>query len=122
MDTSGTYIKMCGKAEEIQQLRNHIYEGGDYCYCSECGLFIHCEGKLYDFDGIVWLPRQDQLQEMVFSDDVGVQTITTAIEQFSKTEVGATISIFGSMEQLWLAFAMKEKYNKVWDGEQWTSG
>ncbi len=26
---------------------------------------------------------------------------------------------FTSMEQLWLAFVMKEKYNKVWDGEEW---
>ncbi len=27
----------------------------------------------------------------------------------------------GSMEQLWLAFVMKEKYNKVWTGEEWVS-
>ena len=26
---------------------------------------------------------------------------------------------FLSMEQLWLAFVMKEKYGKVWDGETW---
>jgi hypothetical protein len=24
-----------------------------------------------------------------------------------------------SWEQLWLAFVMKEKYNKVWNGEDW---
>ena len=24
-----------------------------------------------------------------------------------------------SMEQLWLAFVMKEKYNKTWNGEEW---
>ena len=24
-----------------------------------------------------------------------------------------------SMEQLWMAFYMKEKYNKVWNGEKW---
>ena len=24
-----------------------------------------------------------------------------------------------SMEQLWLAFVMKEKFNKTWDGEKW---
>jgi len=24
-----------------------------------------------------------------------------------------------SMEQLWLAFVMKEKYNKIWNGENW---
>lgn len=26
-----------------------------------------------------------------------------------------------SMEQLWLAFVMKELYNKQWDGEKWIS-
>jgi len=26
---------------------------------------------------------------------------------------------FHSMEQLWLAFVMKELYNKQWSGEEW---
>ncbi len=25
-----------------------------------------------------------------------------------------------TMEQLWLAFVMKEKYQKIWDGKEWT--
>jgi len=25
----------------------------------------------------------------------------------------------GSMEQLWLAFIMSEKYGKVWNGDDW---
>ena len=29
---------------------------------------------------------------------------------------------FTSMEQLWLAFVMKEKYNKTWNGKDWVSG
>lgn len=29
---------------------------------------------------------------------------------------------FTSMEQLWLAFVMKEKYNKTWDGNEWKEG
>jgi len=28
--------------------------------------------------------------------------------------------LFKSMEQLWLAFCMAEKYNKTWNGETWT--
>ena len=24
-----------------------------------------------------------------------------------------------SMEQLWLAFVMSEKYNKIWNGKEW---
>ena len=26
---------------------------------------------------------------------------------------------FSSMEQLWLAFVMKEKFDRVWDGDKW---
>ena len=27
---------------------------------------------------------------------------------------------FTSLEQLWLAFLTKEKYQKIWTGEEWT--
>ena len=67
----------------------------------------------------IWLPRQDQLQEMVCG-GWGLQTICTRIEEFSKaSDGGVSITIDGSMEQLWLAFVMKEKYNKIWNGEEW---
>jgi hypothetical protein len=62
---------------------------------------------------------QEQLQEMIFDESVGVQTITSAIEQFSKSAIGCSISIMGDMNELWLTFVMKEKYNKTWDGEKW---
>ena len=29
---------------------------------------------------------------------------------------------FTSMEQLWLAFIMREKYQKVWSGTEWVNG
>jgi hypothetical protein len=69
----------------------------------------------------VFLPRQDQLQEMVQKP-----------EQATWLHVG---SWFGhwlhdqykgeahpdgrSMEQLWLAYIMGEKHNKRWDGDSW---
>jgi len=30
------------------------------------------------------------------------------------------LHIFNTGEQLWLAFVMKEKYDKVWNGDDWT--
>ena len=55
MDTSETYVKMCEKAEEIQKNANDISVLSD---------------KFPDVNsfwakGNIWLPRQDQLQEMV---------------------------------------------------------
>lgn len=66
----------------------------------------------------LWLPRQDQLQEMVYKDK-GLQTICTVIEQFSKSEYGCKFTINGTMEQLWLAFVMKELHGKVWEDGKW---
>jgi len=63
----------------------------------------------------VWLPRQDQLQEMIKS-----------ISAFGRLKRFYRFVYFEenrrhewSMEQLWLAFVMKEKYEKVWDGTEW---
>ena len=52
MDTSKEYVEMCEMAVEIQPTidkRKHFY----------------CPRNFYYDAGRVWLPRQDQLQEMV---------------------------------------------------------
>jgi len=82
----------------------------------------------------IWLPHQDQLQEMV----VKYRHPTIDEERYCAYYLyldfydwlprhGSILERKGrincnSMEQLWLAFVMKEKYNKVWNGDEWTSG
>ena len=100
MDTSETYIKMCD-CEEIQEGTAYLLDGSD---------FRTPNG--------IWLPRQDQLQEMVsYIGD------TWVIEQYFHNYLHSiyTHERKDSMEQLWLAFVMKEKHNKVWDGDKWTT-
>ena len=66
-----------------------------------------------------WLPRQDQLQKMVEDKD--------GCEEYWYNRLIADFNIYCmkikdpifSPEQLWLAFVMKEKYNKTWNGEDW---
>ena len=69
---------------------------------------------------VVFLPRQDQLQEMV-----GSPAWDYKFSEFSNwLDIEPGLSIFNSvtsMEQLWLAFVMKEKFNKVWNGEDWVA-
>ena len=65
----------------------------------------------------IFLPRQDQLQEMIdwsgFSYIVSMQCYK--IDAFYRT-----LNYFpDSMEQLWLAFVMHKKHGKRWDGEKW---
>ena len=103
MDTSEQYIKMCEKAKEIQGQRwGHI-----------------TDDNFWDNQRLpwaVWLPRQDQLQEMVKEKFTGwtYPGVLNKLQKFC-----FEISYYNSMEQLWLAFVMKEKYSKVWDGENW---
>lgn len=140
MDTSETYIKMCEKAAEIQALKpkKDEYNYNEWSDFSVGSVFwderVVVIGTINQLEGIcddcvrhtsknlIWLPRQDQLQEMLniklesmlgdFYNAIGVLweagwTLREEYEQFT------------SMEQLWLAFVMKEKYNKIWDGESW---
>lgn len=74
----------------------------------------------------IWLPHQDQLQEMI--EDRGLSPMQLA-SLFGETQYeilfnnrirSVTFPTHkASMEQLWLAFVMKEKHNKVWDGSSW---
>ena len=124
MDTSKEYILMCEKATEIQKIFNkRSLEEND---------FINREKKDPKREGfiiIIWLPRQDQLQEMI----IGKTTYADLEEQFNNTlntwfEISYNFDpkidekldmAHWSMEQLWLAFVMVEKYNKIWNGKDW---
>lgn len=147
MDTSENYIKMCEKADEVQATWQ--ISSWDYCYCekeresvvlsgyeTDGGWYGHgvqdfifndepqIIGRVVEVGGCggegrhVWLPRQDQLQEML---NWSLDDSTLGMSDFLyRLEGKATIcSQFASWEQLWLAFVMKEKYGKTWDGEEW---
>jgi len=65
---------------------------------------------------IVWLPRQDQIQEMLGLESYGKFYAFTGDRPFPKT---AYYIEFDSWEKSWLAFYMHEKHSKIWDGEKW---
>jgi len=145
MDTSETYIKMrlaaaqwlgmgCKPETDIMAnagrdlsldsplvLRIETYKriSGD--------VWLDLKGDYYcDSDkGACQLERQDQLQEMVeinpaYKANLKRKAAILALE-FAEyvQELPHNEIVDKSTEQLWLAFVMKEKYNKVWDGEDW---
>ena len=155
MDTTETYIKMCEKAEEIQEgiddgSLSGRFVGGNIIYsiaptnqphdrdgyynvtdkeavrrCEACGN----EESYIKSSKYVWLPRQDQLQEMIDSwwkryGAYGEPLIKGFYDfamfynpkPFRENELPVN-----SWEQLWLAFVMHNKYKKEWDGEDWIS-
>ena len=133
MDTSETYIKMCEKAEDIQDSR---WLGGlvhgDYFsrldrWEGNCDIFggvdRHYKGEITK--GFIWLPRQDQLQKMAGVSKAWhflewIKRITfKPISEGISPDVLLQYDTQWSMEQLWLAFVMQEKYGKVWNEEEW---
>jgi hypothetical protein len=94
----------------------YIYQReGEEIEISSCG---YCDGGIEDkFDKLIWLPRQDQLQEMIYKDD-GLQSICWLAYEYSTGRCSG-ITINGTLEQLWLGIVMSEKYNKAWNGDNW---
>ena len=147
MDTSKEYIKMCEEAEEIQiygrdnflklrpvfvfdilldrvslaiwvpqAMQEKLNCGGDEVIVSieqnrDKGVYLEKQpGE------VIWLPRQDQLQEML---DCETYELLDMCSESDGIMWQALHDYASSMEQLWLAFVMKEKYNKTWDKDKW---
>jgi hypothetical protein len=133
MDTTEQNIKMCEKADNIQKLwlprigdcfvykvpMENTYElhwlGGENT--NKILLKKHkLHGPLimgHQANRCIWLPRQDQLQEMI-SDDW--RKFFSDFMWFYQDENTDT---YYSMEQLWLAFVMSKRHSKIWDGNNW---
>jgi hypothetical protein len=129
MDLSEEYIWMCIMAKEVQELwkpkvGDHAKHGNHVVGTYVMQYADWKEGKA-DIEGLMWLPRQDQLQEMVrreheyrngkswqvnyillFSD-----WIRKTIDPLSHTDISAEI--------LSLMYVMALKFNKQWNGQDW---
>lgn len=132
MDTSPEYLKICEKAEEIQALRREQkhentgkWQMGDFYFDLLGQVHIVDEYRdawsdepdyLHHPAECVWLPRQDQLQEMVWE---GSKNTRSLVLEFADWLEYKTNYRRESLEQLWLAFVMKEKYSKLWSGQDW---
>lgn len=122
MDTSSDYIRMCEKATEIQELAQYpfeeVREGEEWVWRFEstCDL---SEQWPYGYTPHVWLPRQDQLQEMLTGHPLEViERFHTFVMWDDSLEDMREDLLPTSLEQLWLAFIMFEKYGKRWDSEK----
>jgi hypothetical protein len=113
MDVSSEYVKMCEKAVEIQALApKPTILGGNFWHYPEGATGAP----------IVWLPRQDQLQAMVHPSDCTYAISYCLLDNFIhwyQARCYDELAMIYSMEQLWLAFVYKQKYNKVWGGKEW---
>lgn len=136
MDVSPQYVKMCDQAVEIQEqaptkcsdlpVTNCLRVFTDICgewwadRINKPSWWYERKGEIMCYDPLyVWLPRQDELQEMVNDKSVPWPAVTLARRFLRFIESWQILTHIPSMEQLWLAFVMKEKWGKVWVNDDW---
>lgn len=114
MDTSAKYIQMCRAAVEIQGYKQ--YALGDFNVIDVGVSSIEITDKVTQLivkrnphfkSKDIWLPRQDQLQNMLFGKSIQ--------SQFNKLKKPLSIDTIDTWEQVWLSIVMRENYQKTWD-------
>ena len=117
-DTTKTFIKMCD-CEEIQAKKQY-YNMGDYFTQEVLGEYQLCLCKIASMpkSTTIWLPHQGQLQEMVQKEYEEGWRLAQRFSEWLTVQQITPINKW-SMQQLWLAFVLKENHNKVWGGEKW---
>jgi hypothetical protein len=132
MDTSEKYVKMCEAAKSIQHQWNgkvddYIYDPAD----GEARVWFGYPPK--ESDEIVWLPRQDQLQEICVEFFIRIMGLSEHEAFFHFLEwyaaclketfdIGCNIGEYeeiDSCEKLMLKYTMRLIHWKKWDGERW---
>ncbi|MCK5431933.1 MAG: hypothetical protein KAJ03_04275 [Gammaproteobacteria bacterium] len=136
MDKTLEYVKMCRKAQEIQE--QWKFERGDYFTTlrSVKHGYAHCIVDAFWFDDQsrntrpapwVWLPLQHQLQDMVVQHNV--DTVTNYIYNayfilhdfaawFNSWENSGMMDV-DSREKITLCWVMHVVHGKVWTGSEW---
>ena len=131
MDVSKEYIDMCRRAVEIQELWEP--KSGDFTYLADIqSVNIFAYGQKKECSEI-WLPRQDQLQGVVDWEsrgENGTYYQTYALKNWSSDQIysmrysnsdEAFNDKYDSLEKVWLAFVMDEKYGKKWEDGEWAT-
>jgi hypothetical protein len=127
MDLTIEYIKMCDckiiQDEMWKLILNHKYtdtSDKDYVIRQDINNFDVVIFRDGEVDRRISLPRQDQIQEMLSDDRIFlIRGLSRFLDKTLAGERGMIGMKMPSMEQLWLAFYMYEKHNKVWNGEKW---
>ena len=111
---------MCN-CEEIQ---GHKFKIGDFALNLNHGFdeWTGCVGdnKCFLYDDSIWLPRQDQLQDMMLKEDYikGWRNLQNCFYDWL-VDCNERMYKFGSMEQMWLAYYMESKHTALWTGTEW---
>jgi hypothetical protein len=133
VDTSENYIKMCKSAQDIQRqwnfkIEDYIFDPAD----GEARVWFGYPPK--EYSEIIWLPKQDQLQEICinfYMQNLSISRYEAFIHFLGLyaswlkevhnivCNVGGEYEEIDSCEELMLEYTMKLTHWKKWDGENW---
>ena len=128
MDTTREYIEM-SKALPDEIRDSWEPTEGDYFAevhgnnYTDINIYYNCpeEDNLWLVKNPIWLRRQDQLQDML--DDIfsnrEIVPLTAKLHDVCMHLIQKHNFSGRTMEQLWLAFVMHEKYSMEWTGKEW---
>jgi len=124
---------MCESAKDIQRqwtfkMEDYIFDPAD----GEARVWFGYPSK--EYSEFIWLPRQDQLQELCIDSYVRIMDVSEydcfvrLLESYSSWltgihniiwNIGGGYKDVDTFEELMISFAMEIMYDKKWDGENW---
>ena len=126
------YIKMCDKAKQLQRAwKPKDWDRFIYRDSEEMDIMMYMEEEynrkeMIIVNGVyIWLPTQEQLQEIwrkEYLKNPNQHGWFGCFVNFVDTDYRDDLiadEYFGEMNELWLAFVMRERWNKFWTGEKW---
>ena len=156
MDTSAEYVAMCRQAKEIQELWKpdtaDIIKGDFIGFITDKSGIEDAHHTLTDFrysiqrfisdkdrfgnfawypkNELIWLPRQDQLHELIgFAKTLSGIGKLNMLMFMNRADFAyyrdynnsgyERKNKFGTIEQFLLAYVMKTRWGKVWNGSDW---
>lgn len=114
---------LCSKEERQVEIKGTtIYDPYFYDKKQDANITISQvgfdEGGGYVTKKFIWLPRQDQIQKMMYENLARADAIVHDLNKWREENYDYQLQ-FITMEQFLLAFYMWEKHSKTWDGEKW---
>ncbi len=122
MDTSQQYVEMCRKAIELQNewkplADDQVYFNNEITIVAfNEQIFTKIRDNLVNKTmKVIWLPRQDQLQDIYPGKEMSVYHYLVDIARFN--DEFNTYSL--TMENFLLQYVMFKKFKKAWNGKNW---
>jgi len=119
------FIRMCQEARELQE--QWEAKPGDRAKYPGYQVQFLDRGHMdyYNFESLIWLPRQEDLQQIVLNKFKDLHWSTNHLLWHFNSwfkdflDLTSKYCLNYDLTQLWLCYVMEEFYKKYWSGTTW---